>query len=285
MKLNVRIEKTLVGVVPDAISFETGCTRTQLEDPSFIAYDHHGPEFTTCDRGALPSFYEDMLLGRAMPPVFATPRVQDIDTLLAIALFLHRDLATHPATASLVYTVDFLHRLGLPALGHVHEDLARFFSALRVFFPDSGLAQREVSERLTTTVGWIREYIHEGTLPPLGRAPRTEVRVIDHGTTGFVVAETTGDLWDGWVELFRTGFLRGVLVDHSPGDRKNVLIARKSNYLHFNLTMASHVLNQMESAMGELPEWNLSKDGLWLRSPPAGTLILLSDLLAVLVRI
>ena len=284
MNLNVRIDRNLPPVVPDAIAFETGCSRAQTEDPSIVAYNHHGPEFLTFDRGALPSFYEDLLLGRAMPPVFATTQVHDIDTLLAIALFLHRDLATHPLTAGFVYTVDFVHRLGLPALAHIEEDLARFFSALRAYFPESGLSQRELGQRITTAVGWIREYIHEGKLPTLGKTIRTEVRIIDHGTSGFVVAETKGSLWDGWVELYRTGFLRGVLLDSSH-ERMHVLIARKSLYLAFDLAVAARVLNQMETALGELPEWAVTNDGLWLKSPADGTTILVSDLLKILTRV
>jgi len=285
MELNVRIEKNLPTIVPDAVSFETGCTKQQAQDPAIVAYEHHGEEFTTQDRGALPSFYEDLLLGRAMPLTFATKSVQDPDTLLAIALFLHRDLATHPHTAGFVYIVDFVHRLGLPALAHIEEDLARFLAALRVYFPDQGISQRELSLRVTTAVGWIRDYIHEGPIPLLGPTPRTEVRILDHGTQGFVVAETQSTLWDGWVELFRTGFLRGILVDHSAGDRKDCLIARKSLYLGFDLPMAQRLLNQMETAMGELPEWTTTPDGLWLKSPPEGTLLLLRDILEVLVRV
>jgi len=283
VELKVRIEKGLPAVVPDAVSFETGAPRAQLE--TALAYEHHGSQFTPFDRGALPSFYEDLLLGRAMPLVFATPRVQDIDTLMAIALFLHRDLATHPATASFVYTVDFVHRLGLPALAHIEEDLAHFLAALRTYFPDTGISQRELSTRVTTAVGWIRDYIHEGKLPLLGSAPRTEVRILDRGTQGFVSAETQGPLWDGWVELFRAGFLRGILVDHSQGDRKDCLIARKSPFLGFDLPLACRLLNQMELAMGELAEWATTPDGLWLKSPPEGTLLLLRDILEVLIRV
>jgi hypothetical protein len=283
MEINVRIERDLPAIVPDAVSFETGASKAQLE--TSLAYEHHGSEFTPFDRGALPSFYEDLLLGRAMPLVFATPRVQDIDTLMAIALFLHRDLATHPATAGFVYTVDFVHRLGLPALAHIEEDLARFLSALRVYFPDTGISQRELSHRVTTAVGWIREYIHEGKLPLLGQTPHTEVRILDRGTNGFVAAETQAPLWDGWVELFRAGFLRGILVDHSPGDRKHCLVARKSQFLGFDLPLACRVLNQMELAMGELADWTTTPDGLWLKSPPEGTLLLLRDILEILVRV
>lgn len=284
MDLHVRIEKDLPDIVPDAISFETGAARRDLDAPDPVIYEHHGREFTPFDRGALPSFYEDLVLGRAMPPVFATPRIQDIDTLLAIALFLHRDLATHPATASFVYTVDFVHRHGLPALAHIEEDLARFLSALRTYFPDKGLSQRETGDRLTQAIGWIREYIHEGKLPVLGAPPRTEVRVLDQGNSGFVVAETTGSLWDGWVELYRTGFLRGVLIDFAT-DRRRVLVARKSPFLAFDLRAASRIFNQMETAMGELPDWTAHENGLWLEGPSDGTLILVKDILDVLVRV
>jgi hypothetical protein len=283
MDLKVRIEKGLPPIVPGAISFETGASRANLDVPDVVAYEHHGKDFTIFDRGALPAFYEDLLLGRAMPVVFATPSIQDIDTLLAIALFLHRDLATHPATTSFVYTVDFVHRHGLPALAHIDADLARFLSALRTHFPDKGLSQRETSARLTQAIGWLREHIHEGQLPVLGAPPRAEVRILDHGTTGFVVAETTESLWDGWVELFRAGFLRGILID-STSERKRVLIARKSPFLPFDLALAARILNQMETAMGELPDWVVRLDGLWLEGPSDGTLILLQDILNVLVR-
>jgi hypothetical protein len=285
MDLNVRIEKGLPALVPDAISFETGATKAQVEDPHVLAYEHHGPEFSASDRGALPSFYEDLILGRPMPLTLATTALHDIDTLTAIALFLHRDLATHPATTGFVYTVDFVHRLGFQALAHIETDLARFITVLRNQFPENGLSQSQLSERITTSVGWIREYIHHGTFPTLGVAPNSDVRVIDIGTTGFVLANTKGNLWDGWAELYRRGHLRGVLVREHTEDRRQVLVARKSLWVPFNLTTASRVLNEMETAMGELPEWRTTSDELWLEGPPEGTLILLQHLMAVLIRV
>jgi len=289
MDLNVRIEKGLPTVVPDAISFETGLTKEQLEDPEVLGYEHHGPEFSAYDKGALPSFYEDLILGRPMPTTLATPGVQDIDTLLAIALFLHRDLATHPSTAHVVYTVDFIHRLGLPALAHLDDNLARFFSSLRTYFPE-GLGQRELSDRVQHGVGWLREYIHDGTLA-LTAPSRARVRILDQGTSGFVVATDESDtplsihLVDGWVELYRLGFLRGVLSKSGQNDRNYVLAARKSLFLPFDLEKACHILNQMESSMGELPDWKVSEDELWLWGPPEGTLILLRHINDVLVRV
>jgi hypothetical protein len=285
MDLNVRIEKNLPQIVPNAVSFETGLSKTQLEDPSVIAYEHHGPEFSASDKGALPSFYEDLILGRPMPTTLATPQIQDIDTLLAIALFLHRDLAIHPNTSGIVYTVDFVHRLGLPALAHLDSNLARFFSALRVYFPDR-LGQQELSKRLQDAVGWLKEYIEEGTLAVVGSSPLTDIRILSKGTGGFVVAvnESLGPLLDGWVELYRVGFLKGILIKRS-GDKIHVVIARKSLYLPFDLIKACHILNQMETAMGELPDWKVSPDNLWLWSPEEGTLILVQHITEVLVRI
>jgi hypothetical protein len=218
-----------------------------------------------------------------MPATFATRGVQDIDTLMAIALFLHRDLAIDASTPGFVYQIDFVHRRGLPALAHLDEPLARFLSAVRSHFPDKGLSQRELGERVPAAVDWIREYVHQGIIPVLGRAPNAAIRILDQGTRGFAVAETSGSLWDGWVELYRLGFLRGVLVA-AEGERKRVLVARKSHHVQFNLETAARLLNQMELAMGELAEWRVSPDRLWLESP-AGTLILLKDILAVLTRV
>ena len=282
MALNVRVEAALTGLVENAVSFETRLTRAQLQTEA-LGYDHHGSDFTPEDKGALPSFFEDLLLGRPMPPTFATPAVQDIDTLVAIALFLHRDLALHPNTPGFVSVVDFVHRRGLPALAHIEEPLARFFSALRGYFPERGLSQRELSARIISAVSWIREYVHDATIPVLGPAPNTTVRILDQGSEGFAVAETTGSLWDGWVQLYRMGFLKGILVTHQ-NERLSLLVAKKSHHVRFNLPLAAKLLNEMETVMGEAPEWLASSDGLWLERP-SGTLILLRDILAVLSRV
>ena len=285
MELSVRVESSLTGLVDQAVSFETGLTKAQLTAPNVVGYDHHGENFSPDDKGALPCFFEDLLLGRPMPPIFATRSVQDVDTLTAIALFLHRDLVMQPNTPAFVAIVDFVHRRGLPALAHIEEPLARFLSALRSHFPEKGLSQRELSARIISAVSWIREYVHEGTIPVLGPTPNSSVRVLDQGSEGFAVAETGGALWDGWVALYRLGFLRGVLVSTSTNnDRRHVLIARKSHHVALNLRSAARLLNQVEIVMGENPEWTVSKDGLWLE-PPSGTLILLKDILAVLTRV
>lgn len=282
MYLNVRIEKDLPSIVEGAVSFETGASKAQVA--SEVAYEHHGPDFTTDDRGALPAFYEDLILGRPMPTVFATPRIQDIDTIMAITLFLHRDLATHPATPALVYTVDFVHRLGIAALPHLDDKLARFLSAMRAYFPEKGLSQRETSNRLQTAIGWLRQYIYEGTFAFVGKIPEVHVRGLDFGTNGFVVAEGHGPLLDGWIELYRLGHLRGLLVGPPQNDHRQVLIARKSLFLPLNLEAACRIFNQMEAAMGEPPEWQVVDD-LWLESPKGGTILLIQDMTKVLIRV
>jgi len=279
LELTVKIEANLPAVVPDAVSFETGATREEIASAETPVYEHHGKQFSTLDPGALPYFFEDLIMGRAFPLTFATRAVHDVDTLVAIALFLHRDLATHPAMPGFVYVVDFVHRGGLPALAHIEQDLARFLCFLRASFPEKGTVPQD---KLTAGITWVREYIANGQIPHLG-APPEGVRVVDIGSNGFVVAQTSGSLFDGWVDLYRQGFLRGVLINTGEGDRRFVLGARKSVYVGFDLVMAAHLLNQMEVAMGELPEWE--SDGLWLKAPPQGTLILMKHLLEVLTRV
>jgi hypothetical protein len=284
MKLSVHIDKELPPVVPNAISFETGLSKVQLEQNE-ATYEHHGPEFSALDKGALPCFYEDLILGHPFPLIFATHQINDIDTLFAIALFLHRDLAIHPSTAAAVYTIDFVHRLGLPALAHLDNNLAKFFSALRDYFPVTGLTQRELSDRIKSAVGWLREYVYNGTLSLRGAYSSPVIKILDQGTNGFVIAETSGSLVDGWVELYRMGFLRGLLVSPNYSDKRRILITRKSSFVPLNLIMAGQILNQMELAMGESDEWHVTPDNLWLESPKEGTLILVKDIIEVLVRI
>lgn len=282
LELTVRIEPDLPEVVDKAVSFETGASREQAADPRLFVYEHHTNGFSLNEPGALVYFFEDLILGRSMPLVFATKALNDIDTVVAITLFLQRDLALHPALPGFVSMVDFVHRRGLPALSHIEPDLARFLCFLRGYLPEIGLSKRQLGERLTQAVTWIREYVMDGSLPHLGVEP-TPVRVIDQGSSGFVLAETAGSLVDGWVDIFRQGFLRGLLVGPDQDGRKRMLGARKSSFVSFDLLLAAHLLNQMETAMGELPEWK--SDGMWLESPPSGTLILTSHVLEVLVRV
>jgi len=281
LPLSVTIDPSLTGLVDGAVSYETGLTRAQAADPHLYAYEHHGHEFTATDPGAFSSFYEDVILGRPMPLQFATSRIRGIDTLFAITLFLHRDLATHPAMAATVAAVDLVHRRGLPMFGHVEPDLGRFFRLLAVMFPE-GLSKGEQGDRLRAVVGWIYEYITNGALPHLGAEPPSP-KVLQEGSNGFVVAEVTTDMYAGWVELFRAGHLRGVVVERERDGRRRVLASRKSVFVPFNLTRAAEILNKAERILGEEPGW--TADELWLRSPEEGTLVLVSHLVEVFLRV
>lgn len=232
---------------------------------------------------ALAEFFLDLLLGRPFPLVFATRRVDSLGTLVAMALFLHRELAILPTTPPFVTSVNLYDSLSTSGLAHVDRDLGRFLVLLKAFFP-STLSRKDLMGRLPVAVGWIREYLLNGALPALPPDP-VHPRVLDVGSNGFVLAEMPS--WDhlewGWVELYRQGFLRGALVTSPKEDRRQVLVARKSRFLAFDLTAAADILNQAEAAMGEPTEWRAGD--LWLESPKRGTLILLSALVQVFIRI
>lgn len=282
MDLNVRIDRSLPPVTESAINFETGLTRSQLVDPAIVGYEHHGVEFTHSDRGSLPSFYEDLLLGRPLPPTFATNGVRDVDTLVAIALFLHRDLALQPAMPGFVNAVDFVHRLGAAGVAHIDEPTALFIDGARNIIPEAG-SPRDIGDLVPVAVRWIREYVADGSSPFRNMRQHAGARILDQGTEGFVFASTEGGLSEGWLELFRAGFLRGILIK-SRGDRNAVSITRKSKHVRFDLNSGCRILNHIERAMGEPESWELSDDGLWL-THASGTLILPSDMLEVLVRV
>jgi hypothetical protein len=283
MELQFRalIDPSFSGPVPDAVAFETGATIADLSDPGKLCYEHHGPEFSPLSPGALTRFYEDLILGRPMPLDFAIRKVSDIDTVMAAALFLKRDLAIHPSAPGMVAGIDLVHRHGIACVGHLEGSLGLFLGLLRGYLPDRQ-GKQEAAEKLVKMVEWIHAYMLAGELPHLGMS-WPEVHVLDHGTAGFVLAETRGDLMAGWVELYRQGFLRGLLIGPDVAGRRKVVASRKSAYVAFDLGKAAFILNGLEQAMGELPDWTV--EGGWLRSPGDGTLILVSHILEVLLRV
>lgn len=281
VKLEVVVDPLISGLIEGAVSYETGLTRAQVADPTLYAYEHHGKEFTATDPGALTSFFEDMILGRTVPLKFATPMIRGVDTLFAITLFLHRDLSTHPQMPGYIACVDLVHRRGLPMYAHIDPELTRFFRLLGAIFPPNQ-SKAEQGERLRIAVGWIYEFVTNGNLPHLGpEMPRP--KILNEGTNGFVLATISEDLHAGWVELFRQGHLRGLLISDEKSGRRHVLASRKSVFIEFNLSRAAEILNEMERAMGEPAEWQA--DELWLRSPEEGTTILVSHLLEVFLRV
>lgn len=279
--LQLFVEPKAPPVIEGALTFETGATLAQTMSPTVWAYEHHGEGFGQANPGALTCLYEDLVLGRPTPASFVTRRVNDVDTLVAMALFLYRDLLTLPGTAGLVAQTDLVHRRGSAMMGHIDSDLALFFRLLRGYFPE-GLGRVAQNERLCTAVGWIRDYLAENQLPALG-ARFPQPIVLDQGPGGFVVAETLGSLPETWFELYRQGFQRGVLFGPRQGTQLPALITRKSPFVPLDLARACHRLNEAEVVVGGRPAWVCNGDWLW--SPPEGSLILAVDIVGHVVGI
>jgi hypothetical protein len=224
-------------------------------------------------------FYRDLIMGRSLPMVLVARNLETMGVFVAVTLFLQRDLAVHPAVPGLFSAVNLMDSYGRSGLAHVDRDLSRFLRFLRGYLSENkGLVQ----DALATAVGFLRAYILDGVTPSMQAEPEPP-RIIDRGTDGFVFATSHHtDLLSGWEELYRQGFLRGLLI-HQEGDRCHVLAARKSPYLSLDLKKAAAILNEAESAMGEPAEW--VTDGFWLRGPEGGTLILPSALLQVFLRV
>ena len=276
----VEINPALSTVVPNAVSFETGATRVQAADPSLCVYEHHGQDFGWIDPVALSCLFDDIIHGRTLPPTFVSHAIGDVDTLVALALHRKPNLVICPNAFKLVTSADLVHRRGAIGMAHADPDLVRFFQLLRGLFPKQ-LPRRQFETALETAVALLHDFIEGDQLPSLG-SPEAPV-VLDVGQRGFVVAETAGILGEAWVHLFRTGYLRGVVVSKETKGRRNVLAARRSPFVAFQLEVAARLLNEMERVQGEDPAW--ASDGVWLTSPPGGTIILVSHLLEVLVRV
>lgn len=205
--------------------------------------------------------------------------------LLIVALFLHRDLVLHPKTVSLVAAVELVDRLRIVGLAHIESDLYRFFKLLGDFLPPK-LGRKKQQERLMTAVTWLREYIVEDRFPALP-PELPEPKVLDTGTGNFVVAETQTKkvvaLDDGWVALFRQGFLWGLLCSPARDGRRRVLGGRKSAFVPLGLGQIAANLNKAESAMGEPAEW--VADECWLQGPEGGTRLPIEAVVKVFVHV
>lgn len=281
LNFQIVIDPGLPAFVQDAVCFETGATKEQALDRGLLTYNHHGPEFGPDDPGALTLFFEDLVSGKALPLTLGMHAVAGIDSFLAAALFTQRDLALHPSIPGLVTAVDLVHRKGWPFYSHMEADLARFFRALENFFP-SNISKKDRGERLGSALTWFREYVLEGKLPNLG-LPTSLPRILDVGTTGFVLAESPQPTIDVWIELFRQGYLRGLLIGPEDGDFRQVLAAKKSPHVPLDFNMAALHLNELEGLSGGTPGWEV--DGQLLKSPPDGTVILVSHLVEVFLRV
>jgi hypothetical protein len=252
IELHVLIDPTLTEAPPEAFLFE----------------------------GDIRGFFHDLVAGKPFPLTLALREVKDVDALLAVALFLHRDLAINPGVPGLLAAFALACEEPLWGLAHVDRDIGRFVGHLRAYLAQPGADRRQQGDSVTTAVGWLRELLLEGTLPQMAPA-RLAPTVITVGSNGFVLAEGLAPHFDGWVELFRQGHLRGLLVGPQGFDgRRAATIARKSHFVDLDLDRLAVAFNSMETAMGELPEWRVEFNLLF--SP--GTLILVQHLMLALSR-
>lgn len=253
-----------------------------LEGP-IVAIGSFNPSETVFVYSSLRVFFEELVLGRPLPLKLVARSIEDIDSATMVALFLDRRLALNPAMSALVGAIDLGMRYGPSGLASVDRDLGRFIALVRAFLRVSG-SKDERGEQVKTAVGWIQRYVQEGELPSLPPEPKPP-RVLDIGSNGFVVAESEVgvNLVDSWVELYRLGYLRGVVFGPSIDGRRAILCARKSPFVDFRLDKLALILNEAERAMGELPGWEA--DDLWLWGPEDGSFLLPSDVIGVLVRV
>jgi hypothetical protein len=262
----------------------------ELKDPvkNVVAFGDFQTDDTTLGTGVYKEsevgrFYRDLILGRSLPLTYVSREVTNLGMILSICLFLRRDLVLHPSMAGVVTASELVDSYGLAGLAHVDPGLATIFRLTRELLTDSPRA--ELQKNLATVLTWLSEYVLESKVPDI-QNPEPP-RVLDRGSNGFVVGEVPGWGWQhfdrGWEEMFRQGFLRGVLFSPIVEDRRLVLITRKSPYLPFDLMRAASALNDAENAMGEPLDW--VADPLWLRGPKDGTLLPVRAILDLLVRV
>ncbi len=270
LRLQVVLDKNIESEVEGVVAFGDFQPKVESENLLTALYRDHQVHL----------FYRDLILGRPLPLVLVARNLENMGVLLAITLFLHRDLAINPAVPGLLSAVNLMDAHGVAGLAHVDRDLAKFLKFVRAYLTQT---HDKVQDALGTAVGFLHAYVTDGRLPSLPPEPEPP-RIVDRGTDGFVFATSQhSELLLGWEELYRQGFLRGVLMHQEGGDRWHVLAARKSFYLSFDLQKGANLLNEVEAALGEPQDW--VTDGYWLRGPEEGTMILPSALLQVFLRI
>lgn len=262
----VRIDPTLTSLDQPAVAFGT----FEVEHPGVLLYD------------SLAQFYLDLLCGRPWPLRFVT-RELGLPALIAITLFLDRRLALDPKISGLVAAVSLVEGLGAAGLAHIDRDLARLLRFLEAYLlVEQPSSEKEKGRQMLQAVEWLGNWVREGKIPTLPREPEPP-RVLDHGTNGFVVAQTTPKhLIEGLIELYRQGFLRGVLYAPS-GEVLHVLAFRKSPYLQFDLEKACGQLNAAEGLLNPKSPWKHER--FHLVSPREGSRLPMDTLTQVFIRI
>lgn len=217
-----------------------GLGQFEVKDAGAVAY-LPGPD-------QLAKFYLDLISGRPLAPKMVLVRIEEVSHLVALALFMDREVALHPRASGFVNAVTLMETLGGAGAAHCERDTEAFLRFIWRFYVEGPSV--EEAQRVTKVLTWIREFVLDGkrpAMPPLPPPPK----VLDHGTNGFVVAEVQHPtLYDAVVELYRWGYLRGVVYH-----RQQVLAFRKSAYLQFDLAEAKVKLNAMEQAEGAPPDW------------------------------
>lgn len=231
----------------------------------------------------LSRLYVDLICGRPMPVTFLTRSAQTLETIVAVSLFLDRELTLHPKTAALVSAVELASWLQEGGLAHVDRDLARLLVLIDGYLCAPQLEKSEQGRRLQQVVSWLRSYVLSGALPSLPREAEPPT-LLDRGTNGFVLATTTGPrLVDAVIEIYRQGHLRGVIFNPVVGGLERVVAFRKSPYVRFDLQAAETHLNSVESTLGHRARWKL--DRFLLMGPPKGTAIPRQDLIQTFLRV
>lgn len=272
MELHVTVDPDLPAVLTEPAvgfgSFESARAGVVIYGP--------GPAGTPLAR-----LYADLICGRPLPLTFVTRAVANLETVVAVALFLDRELCLHPGAAGLVAAVELASQLQEGGLAHVDRDLARLFLLIDGYLCLQQADKAEQGRRLQQAVGWLRGYLLEGSLPSLPRAPDPPA-VLDVGTNGFVLATASGRLVDAVTELYRAGHLRGVVFRPTArGD--HVLAFRKSPYVRFDLQAAEAYLNAAEARVGRHGRWNLER--FLLAGPAEGSGVTRQDLIDTFLRV
>lgn len=140
-------------------------------------------------------------------------------------------------------------------MSHLPDGLARFLSALRTHVPIDIHTEQD-SNRLSEAIGWIRHYLTTQTIPITLQTPIPVPKVLWSTQYGTVMAETSGSLWDGWVELWRDRYLMGVLFSFpDPAGYRRAVIARKSEYQSWNAPKLLKLLNRFEQLTNNPNRW------------------------------
>jgi hypothetical protein len=231
---------------------------------------------------ALSRLDVDLICGRPLPLTFVTREVRDLETVVAMSLFLDRSLCLHPLASTLVSAVELATHLQEGGLAHVERDLARLLVFLEGYVAAPVMNRAEEGRKVQQVVTWLRAYAEEGTLPSFSRAQEPPT-VLDRGTNGFVLATTSGGLVDSVVELYRAGHLRGIVFSTLGNGLERALAFKKSPYVRFDLQAAEHHLNAVEASLGQPGRWKL--DRFLLAGPVKGTHIPRADLIQTFLRV